>query len=135
MKTLFSFRTIYMVLFVSSLIFILYSEVNGEAYVPGDEEYFIAVEKVATPVGGFEAIMKRLTYPTVAQKTGIQGKVYLLIYINENGDVDDVKVVKGIGAGCDEAAVEAIKKSKFTPASDKGVNVKSKLSLPISFKL
>jgi periplasmic protein TonB len=135
MKTIINFRTIYMVLLVSVLLFIWVSETKGNLVIPGDEEYFIAVEKIAAPVGGFDGIMKKVVYPAVAQRTNVQGKVYLLIYISEGGDVDDVKVVKGIGAGCDEAATDAIKKTKFIPASDKGVNVKSKLSLPITFKL
>ena len=51
----------------------------------------------------------------MAQRTKTEGKVYVLIYVNENGDVDDVKVVKGIGMGCDDEAVNAIKKTKFSP--------------------
>jgi protein TonB len=58
-----------------------------------------------------------------------------LVYINEKGNVDDVKIVKGIGAGCDEAAINAIKGTQFSPGKDKGVPIKTKLSMPVTFKL
>lgn len=101
----------------------------------GDEEYLAFSEEMPSPVGGMEAIMKIITYPSIAKKSGTQGKVFVLAYINENGSVHDVKIVKGIGAGCDEAAVDAIKKTKFNPGKNKGTAVKVKLSLTINFKL
>ena len=100
-----------------------------------DELYKPFAQVMPQPDGGIAAIYSKIKYPEVAQKAGVQGKVYLLIYINENGGVDDVKVLKGLGAGCDEAAVEAIKQTKFTPGKDNGVAIKVKLSLPITFKL
>lgn len=103
--------------------------------ISGDEEYLAFAEEMPSPIGGLEALMKNVTYPSFAKKAGVEGKVYLLAYINENGSVDDVKVIKGIGAGCDEAAIDAIKKSKFNPGKNKGAPVKVKLSLTINFKL
>ena len=100
-----------------------------------DELYKPFAQVMPEPDGGIEGIYSKIKYPETAQKAGVQGKVYLLIYINENGGVDDVKVLKGIGAGCDEAAVQAIKETKFSPGKDNGVAVKIKLSLPITFKL
>ncbi len=100
-----------------------------------DDLYKPFAEVMPQPKGGIENVYSKIQYPKVAQQVGIQGKVYLLIYINENGDVDDVKVLKGIGAGCDEAAVEAVKTTKFTPGKDNGTAIKVKLSLPITFKL
>lgn len=135
MKTLISFRTLYFFLLLSSLLFIAITDSKGNAILPGDELYAIAVEKAPAPVGGLEAIVKKITYPDMAIKTRTEGKVYVLAFINENGDVDDVKVVKGIGAGCDEETIKAIRKTKFTPGVDKGVNVKTKLALAIQFKI
>jgi protein TonB len=135
MKTLISFRTLYFFLLLSSLLFIAIIDSKGNTILPGDELYAIAVEKAPAPVGGLEAIVKKITYPDIAIKTRTEGKVYVLAFINENGDVDDVKVVKGIGAGCDEETIKAVKKTKFTPGVDKGVNVKTKLALAIQFKI
>lgn len=135
MKTIVSFRTLYFFLLLSSLLFMAITESKGNTILPGDELYAIAVEKAPAPVGGLEAIVKKIVYPDMAIKTRTEGKVYVLAYINENGDVDDVKVVKGIGAGCDEETIKAVKKTKFTPGVDKGVNVKTKLALAIQFKI
>lgn len=98
-------------------------------------EYLAFAEQMPQPVGGLPEIYKLIKYPEIAKKVGLQGKVYVLAFINENGDVDDVKVVKGIGGGCDEATIEAIKKTKFTPGLSGGKPAKVKMSLQIQFKL
>ncbi len=100
-----------------------------------EDPYLPFAEVMPEPVGGMEIIYKKLEYPEIAKRMGKQGKVYLLVYVNESGVVDDVKVIKGIGGGCDEAAVKAIKELKFSPAKNGGVAVKVKLSLSIVFKL
>jgi len=107
----------------------------GMRAMPGDEDYLAFTDEMPAPTGGMAAIMKSISYPTMAQKAGVEGKVYVLAYINEKGGVDDVKVIKGIGAGCDEAAVAAVKKAKFSGGKKDGVPVKTKLSLSIVFKL
>jgi periplasmic protein TonB len=120
------------VLCVIAFNFIEAEELNN---FPGEEDYLIVVDKPAAPVEGIGSIYKKIVYPRFAMETKTQGKVYLLILINEKGDVDQVKVVKGIGAGCDEEASKAIQKTKFTPAQNGGVNVPSKLSIAIQFKI
>ncbi len=102
---------------------------------PGDEAYVAFAEIMPEPVGGIENIYKKIEYPSVAKKAGIEGKVYVLVFINEGGDVDDVKVIKSLGGGCDEAVIDAVKSSKFKPASNKGVATKVKLSLAFTFKI
>jgi protein TonB len=133
MKTKILNRTI----ILSLCAFIISAEniVTGKNLLPGEEDYVVFAEKMPAPVGGVEAIMKKIKYPPTAQKAGIEGKVYILIYINESGGVDDVKVVKGIGGGCDEEAANVIKGHKFSAAEHNGAAVKSKLSLAIQFKL
>ena len=130
-----TFRTIYTFIFVIIVLLMVTMEIKAASFLPGEEEYLIAVEKPPTLIGGMEGVAKRVVYPDMAMKTRTEGKVYLLIYINENGDVDNVKVVKGIGAGCDEEAERVVKKTKFTPGIEKGVPVKTKLALALSFKL
>ncbi|MBK7104385.1 MAG: energy transducer TonB [Ignavibacteriae bacterium] len=109
---------------------------NSNYYgIQQNDEYLAFAEQMPEPVGGLESVYKLIKYPELAQKAGVQGKVYVLAFIDENGTVDDVKVVKGIGAGCDEATVEAVKKSKFAPGKSGGKNVKVKMSLQIQFKI
>lgn len=100
------------------------------------QDYLAFAEEMPKPIGGVEAIYKHITsYPNAAMAAGIEGKVYVLAFINENGTVDKVKVVKGIGGGCDEAAVKAVRETKFTPGKAKGKAVKVKTSLAIVFKI
>jgi len=104
-------------------------------YAQQQNKYLPFAEVMPQPKGGLAAIYKHITYPQIARETGIQGKEYLLIYIDEKGNVDDVKVLKGLGAGCDEAAINGVKDVKFTPGENNGKPVKVKLSLAITFKL
>ena len=99
------------------------------------EEYLAFAEEMPQPIGGLQAIYKLIKYPQIARNAGLQGKVYVLAFIDKDGSVEDVKVIKGIGGGCDEATVNAIKQCKFKPGKAQGKNVKVKMSLQIQFKL
>ena len=98
-------------------------------------EYLAFADEMPEPVGGLPSIYKLIEYPELAKNAKVEGKVYVLAFINESGGVDDVKVVKGIGAGCDEATIEAIKQTKFIPGKSAGKAAKIKMSLQIQFKL
>jgi len=100
-----------------------------------DTEYLAFADEMPQPVGGMPAIYALITYPTIAIRAGIEGKVYVLAFINEEGGVDEVKIVKGLGAGCDEAAIKAVKQTKFMPGKSAGKLAKIKMSLQIQFKL
>ncbi len=118
-----------------SFVILMLVLLPAKIYPQQQDPYLPYAEVMPQPVGGFDAVYKNISYPEMAKKAGVEGKVYLLVYINEKGKVDDVKVLKGIGGGCDEAAVNGIKEVRFTPGKQNGVPVKVKLSLPITFKL
>ncbi|MBZ0198229.1 MAG: energy transducer TonB [Ignavibacteriaceae bacterium] len=101
---------------------------------PDDEAYLPFAEVMPEPEGGIPALYKKIKYPNIAKQSGLEGKVYVLIYVNENGGVDDVKIIKSLGGGCDEAAIDAVKQTKFIPGKNKGAAVKVKLSLSVTFK-
>lgn len=108
---------------------------NELAYAGGDEEYLAFAEVMPEPEGGMATIVKKIKYPEIARMANIQGKVYVLAFIDEKGNCTEVKVIKGIGGGCEEAACEAVKSTKFKPGKVAGAAVKVKLSLPIEFKM
>lgn len=125
-----------LMLFSITMLIFTPSLANSNSEIPNEgEDYLAFAEEMPSPQGGLPAIYKRIVYPEIAQKAGVQGKVYLLVFVDENGGVNDVKVIKPLGGGCDEAAIDAIKNSKFTPGKNKGQAVKVKLSLAIEFKL
>ncbi|HEX9829462.1 MAG TPA: energy transducer TonB [Bacteroidota bacterium] len=100
-----------------------------------DENYFVVVEDYPQLIGGYDGLMKRVVYPTIALRAGIQGRIFLLAYVNEQGGVDRVDIVKGLEGGLSEAAVEAVKQSSFTPGKQRGRPVKVKVSLVVHFKI
>jgi TonB family protein len=98
-------------------------------------EYFVAVEEMPELIGGLFSIQSKIKYPEIAKRAGIQGKVYVLALIDEDGNVTNARIIKGIGAGCDEAALDAVMQTKFKPGRQKGKPVKVQVSIPIVFKL
>ncbi len=116
--------------FISSILFLFAIIIYA-----GEKDYLAFAEKMPEIKGGLKALYSKVEYPAQAKSKNVQGKVYVLIYISETGKVDNVKVVKGIGSGCDEAAINAIKKCEFNPGVLKGKPVKVKMALAIKFKL
>lgn len=100
-----------------------------------EPEIFIVVERMPEPAGGMDAIYRRLRYPEIARKAGIEGRVVLQFIVDERGNVVNPTVIRGIGGGCDEAAIEAIKGVRFTPGMQRGRPVKVQFQLPIVFRL
>lgn len=98
-------------------------------------EIFIVVERMPELVGGLEALQRNIVYPEIARLAGIEGRVTVQFVIDERGNVNNPVVVRGIGGGCDEAAVEAVKKAKFTPGMQRGRPVKVSYTLPVTFRL
>ncbi len=74
-------------------------------------------------------------YPEIARKAGVEGTVILKIQVDEKGNVVNVKVLKGLGAGLDEAAIAAAMQCKFKPAMQRDKPVKVWVSYPVRFIL
>ena len=83
-------------------------------------------------------IQKNLQYPAMAREAGISGKCFLKFVVNENGDISNVEILKGV-SGCPECDKEAIRVVKSMPkwkaAKMTGRSVKCYFNLPISFKI
>jgi len=97
--------------------------------------FFVAVEEQPEPIGGIEAIQSKIVYPEIAKRAGVQGRVFIKAFVDETGTVKKAEVIKGIGAGCDEAAVTAVMQTQFKPGKQRGKAVKVQVSIPIVFKL
>ncbi len=82
-----------------------------------------------------EYIRKNLIYSVEALKKKVQGVVYLVAEVDDNGRVYNVGIEKGIGAGCDEEAVRLIKNIQYYAVRNKGVRVKAKKRFRIEFTL
>ncbi|MEX2569356.1 MAG: TonB family protein [Cyclobacteriaceae bacterium] len=103
-------------------------------------EVFDVVEEMPTPKDGLEGwnkyLSENLVYPASAKEKEVEGTVYLTFTVTKTGDLGDVEILRGIGAGADEAAMEVIRKSpKWNPGYQRGQAVNVKMRLPIRFKL
>jgi len=100
-----------------------------------DEDYFVVVEDMPELIGGLASIQSEIEYPETAKRAGIEGRVYIQFIVNEEGQVEDPRVIRGIGGGADEAALEAVKKAEFNPGLQRGEPVRVQYSLPVVFRL
>ena len=105
-------------------------EINGD-----QTESLMVVEQMPVLIGGLGNLQKQVKYPETARQAGIEGRVIVQFIVSETGSVIKPKVIRGIGGGCDEAAIEAVKKVTFKPGSQRGVPVRVQYSLPIIFRL
>ncbi|GAP42085.1 protein containing TonB family C-terminal domain [Lentimicrobium saccharophilum] len=119
------------------------------AYVPpavteeeevAEAEIFMVVEDAPSFPGGDEArirfLQQNIKYPQMARESSIQGTVYVTFVVERDGSVTDVRVLRGIGGGCDEEAIRVIKAMpKWNPGKQRGKPVRVQFNMPIKFTL
>jgi protein TonB len=113
---------------------------SNEEEEVGEAEIFMVVEESPSFPGGDEARIRFLTenikYPQIARESSIQGTVYVTFVVEKNGNVTDVRVLRGIGGGCDEEAIRVIKAMpKWSPGKQRGKPVRVQFNMPIKFTL
>ena len=73
-------------------------------------------------------------YPEIAQEAGIEGVVIVQAFIDAKGRVKETLILKGVpNTGLDEAAMEAIRKTRFRPAKQRERPVGVWISIPVNF--
>lgn len=109
---------------------------------PNDNEIFDDVDVSQMPEfpGGEEELIRYLAqniqYPKQALDGNTEGRVLIGFVVNKEGDIDDVKVLRSIGDGCDEEAVRVIHKMpKWKPGKNNGKLVNVFYNLPVTFQL
>ena len=119
-------------------------EVNYEGFETMEEEVaeevFTIVESMPQFPGGMPAFLaylgKNIKYPRKATQLGVEGRVFVEFIVNKDGSLTDLKVVKGIGSGCDEEAIRVLSQApKWAPGKQRGKAVRVKMVVPIFFKL
>lgn len=106
-----------------------------EEEVVEEPEIFVIVEDMPELIGGLAAIQSNIRYPEIARKAGVEGRVFVQFVVDEQGNVVDPVVTRGLGAGLDEEAIRAVSQAKFTPGKQRGQPVRVRMSLPITFRL
>jgi periplasmic protein TonB len=90
--------------------------------------------------GGEDAMMefvtKNIVYPKIASQNGIKGVVYVGFVVEKDGSIDQIKILHGIGGGCDEESVRVVQMMpKWTPGKQNGHPVRAEMSLPVRFQI
>ncbi|HZY81851.1 MAG TPA: TonB family protein [Cyclobacteriaceae bacterium] len=122
---------------------VVFDEVVAEAVQEEVEDpnmIYTVVEQAAEFPGGVGAMMKFLSqnikYPPQARRMGIEGSVFVEFVVNATGTIQDAKVIKGIGGGCDEEALRVIGKMPvWKPGKQNGRPVRVRFVLPVKFVL
>ena len=101
---------------------------------------YTLVDEPARYPGGIDAFYKflksEMSYPDSALANGVEGRVFVQLIVEENGELTNLQVVKGIGAGCDEEAMRAIAKSSpWNPGIKDGKPVRQILIQNVLFGL
>ena len=104
------------------------------------EEIINAVENMPEYPGGFDALIDfvkaNLVYPQEAIDAGIEGKVFVGFIVEKDGSISSIKLLRGIGHGCDEAAMEVVRKMpKWKPAMQRSKPVRIEYMFPVKFEL
>lgn len=123
-------------------------ETEIEAYIPPvfeeeefeEEEIFIVVEDQPEFPGGDEArirfLSENIRYPQMARESGIQGIVFVTFVVETDGSITNVRVLRGIGGGCDEEAIRVIQSMpQWKPGRQRGRAVRVQFNMPIRFTL
>jgi protein TonB len=113
-------------------------EIEEEEVV--EQEIFQIVEEMPAFPGGEQKLMeyvgKNIKYPQIARESGIQGRVFVGFVVEPDGSVSNVKLLRGIGGGCDEEAMRVIKNMpRWKPGKQRGKAVRVSYQIPVMFRL
>jgi protein TonB len=103
-----------------------------------DEKIFTFIPNMPSFPGGNEALVKyiqnNLKYPQIAKESGIQGIVYTSFVVETDGQLSAIKILKGIGGGCDEEAIRLIRAMpNWVPGKKENKTVRVQNNMPMKF--
>ena len=108
---------------------------NWEAPPPDDggDVEFVAYDKAPKAI---ISIQDNIVYPDIAKSMGVEGTVFVKFYIDKKGNVNPnrITIIKGIPA-LNDAAIDAVRKSKWKPAQQRDMRVGVYQTIPIKFEL
>jgi len=107
--------------------------VISTAPAPEEEMEFIPVEVM--PSVDMNALRKAVEYPPLARRVGIEGEVIIGILIGKDGGVLRTKILDSDSELLNQAAEDAVRKVRFTPARQNGESVECWVTIPINFEI
>jgi len=114
-----------------------YDYANTQDRIKDNEDLFLCegADRCPKPVGGMDEIIKHLVFPEHAKLYGVEGFVTVIARVDSLGVVEDVKVINDLGLGTKEAAIDAVKASRFLPGEKEGITVSSSVIFKVPFLL
>jgi protein TonB len=114
-------------------------EIEEEEEEDEAQVFFIVENMPEFPGGDLELrkyINQNVQYPEIAKENGIQGRVFVQFVVNQRGEVEGVKVVRGVDPSLDKEAIRVIQSlPKWKPGSQRGKPVKVSYTVPINYQL
>lgn len=101
---------------------------------PKDNVFHTAVPYMPVPIGGYESIQSKAVFPQSAKDAGVSGSVYITAFIDETGTVVSAVLTKGLHPACDNSALSAVRRTRFTPGKKDGKPVKVQMLIQVNFK-
>ncbi|SMO72792.1 TonB family protein [Fodinibius sediminis] len=109
------------------------SKVNPNS--KAQEDFFVAVEQMPRLIGGLGELQTKINYPEEAREAGDQGRVIIRFIVNEEGEVENPEIIRGVSESLDQEALRVVKQAKFKPGRQRGQPVRVQYSLPMIFRL
>ena len=111
-------------------------ETKEEVVVEREEIVYLPQHKISSvPIIPSREVLSRIVYPPMALKQGIEAVVYLELFIDSNGYIKKIKVLKDPGHGFAQAAVKALEGVTCVPANANGKNCAVRYRYPVKFTL
>lgn len=92
-------------------------------------------EVVPEPDGGMAALFENIKYPEGAVEQGIEGKVIVAVFFDEQGNVIKSEIARSVNDSLDQAAIVAIRSTRWKPGQIGGNNTAGWLLVPVTFSL
>lgn len=117
---------------------IIFSQEN--ATISNSDSVYSFVDQAPEFPGGVSGLGNYLNlnlfYPEQALNDSIEGKIYVGFIVEKDGSISNVKLLRGIGGGCDEEALRVITEMpEWNPGRLNGIPVRVSKTLPVTFSL
>ncbi len=99
-----------------------------------DKDFIHPPEYPGGPKAMSKFIYEQLRYPAEALAAGVEGRVIVLCDINDDGEVVNAQVIKGLGYGCDEEALRVVRLLRFQVRRTRGLRVVHHKKIHIQFR-
>jgi len=86
-------------------------------------------------MGGMSALQASIRYPEEAKRKGIDGRVFVQFIVEKSGEIDSVRISRGVHPLLNEEALRVVRQTKWKPAVEDGEPLRVQMSLPVTFRL